>query len=99
MDLSCVQKGCRTMLEQSLVTIAPPAISMVEHASTDDQVVALWLHGRSRHTRRAYSANASRFLAFVDQPLAQVSLGSVQAFADTLSGLAASSQAQVLAAV
>jgi integrase/recombinase XerD len=84
------------MLDQSLVTIRPGEI--VNQADTDGQVLALWLHGRSKHTQRAYSAKAARFLAFVMKPLVRVSLD-LQAFADSLTGLAQSSKAQTLAAI
>src|SRR5258705_2461181 len=85
------------MLEQSLVTIRPGEI--VNQADTDAQVLGLWLHGRSKHTQRAYSAKADRFLAFAMKPLVRISLGDVQAFADSLTGLAQSSKAQTLAAI
>lgn len=85
------------MIDQSLVTMRSGAI--VNQADTDGQVLALWLHGRSKHTQRAYSAKAERFLSFSMKPLARVSLGDVQAFADSLTGLAQSSKAQTLAAI
>jgi integrase/recombinase XerD len=67
--------------------------------ATDDHLIALWLHGRSPHTQRAYRADADRFLAFVIRPLTIVTLGDLQAFADSLAGLAPSSRARTLAAV
>ncbi len=67
--------------------------------TTDAQLVDLWLHGRSDHTQRAYCSDADRFFAFVGRPLATVTLGDVQAFADSLEGLAPSSRARTLAAV
>jgi integrase/recombinase XerD len=77
----------------------PPQDAMTSQADTDAQVVALWIHGRSRHTQRAYRANAERFLSFAGKTLAQVALRDIQAFGDSLTFLAQSSQAQVLAAV
>src|SRR4030095_8261285 len=85
------------MLDQSLVTIRSGEI--INQADTDGQVLALWIHGRSKHTQRAYLAKAGRFLAFTVKPLGRVSLGDVQAFADSLTGLAQSSKAQTLAAI
>lgn len=85
------------MLDQSLVTIRSGEI--VNQADTDGQVLALWLHGRSKHTQRAYAAKAERFLEFTMKPLVRVSLGDVQAFADSLTELAQSSKAQTLAAI
>jgi integrase/recombinase XerD len=71
----------------------------VRQASTDTQLLALWLHGRSLHTQRAYRADVQRFLAFVRKPLHQVTLADVQGFADSLLGLAPASQARTLSAV
>lgn len=49
------------------------------------EIVDLWLSLKvSPHTRRAYSAEARRFLEFVRKPLAAVTLGDVQAYADRL---------------
>jgi integrase/recombinase XerD len=56
----------------------------VRNASTDEHLVSLWLHGRSPHTQRAFRADAERFLAFVARPLRSVTLGDLQAFADSL---------------
>ena len=47
------------MLDESLVTIGSTQI--VNQAEIDGQVLALWIHGRSKHTQRAYSAKADRF--------------------------------------
>jgi integrase/recombinase XerD len=76
----------------TLLTASPRA------AATDDQLVVLWLHGRSRHTQRAYRADSERFRAFVAKPLAMVTLGDLQAFADSLIGKP-SSRSRTLAAV
>jgi integrase/recombinase XerD len=56
--------------------------------TTDDQLIELWLHGRSRHTQRAYRAEASRFRRLVPKPLRAVTLGDLQAFVDALDELA-----------
>ena len=66
---------------------------------TDEQIVALWLHGRPTETQRAYRREADRFRAFVAKPLAAITLGDVQAYADTLVALAPSSQGRALGAV
>jgi integrase/recombinase XerD len=66
--------------------------------TTDAQLAELWLHGRPEHTQRAYRRDAERFLAFVARPLSTVTLGDVQAFADSLTGKP-SSRARTLAAV
>lgn len=68
-------------------------------AETDAQLIKLWLHGRSRHTQRAYLADATELLGFVQKPLSRITLGDIQAFGDSLDGLATASQHRKLAAV
>ncbi len=68
-------------------------------ASSDAQLVALWLHGRSAGTWRAYAADLAAFLAHVRRPLQAVTLGDVQAFQDTLATLAPATEARRLSAV
>jgi len=76
-------------------TMAPVG-ALPRQASSDEQLVNLWLHGRSEHTQRAYAADAERFRAYVG-PLMTATLGHIQAFADTLDG-APASRARTLAA-
>ena len=78
---------------------AMPVGTLPRQASSDDHLVDVWLHGRSPHTQRAYSADAARFWAYVG-PLSTSTLGDVQAFADALEAqnLAPSSRARTLAA-
>ena len=69
-------------------------------ASSDDEVVGLWLASfRSIHTKRGYLIDIRAFRAFVDHPFSSVSLGHVQAFAAGLSGLASASASRRLSAV
>lgn len=70
----------------------------VRQAETTEQLVRLWLHGRSEATRRAYGADVRRLLAAVGKPLAAVTLADLQDFADSLVG-APASRARTLAAV
>lgn len=79
--------------------VSPLAIRVPNTADDDGRVVALWLHGRPAETQRAYRREGDRFRAFVGTPLAAVTLGDVQAYADTLGGLALSSQRRALGAV
>ncbi len=68
-------------------------------AETDEQLLRLWLHGRPATTTRAYTADVDRFRAFVGKPLQSVTVGDVQAFADTLDGLSDATRARKLSAV
>lgn len=50
-------------------------------ASSDSQLIKLWLSLKtSPHTRRAYSSDIARFLAFAQKPLSQVTLPDLQAW-------------------
>src|SRR5207244_6441153 len=53
-------------------------------ASSDEQLLKLWLHGRSPNTQRAYGSDVSRFRSFVGKSLHAVTLGDLQDFADSL---------------
>ena len=51
----------------------------------NDELIELWLHGKSPHSQRAYRQDVSCFLAFVEmKPLPFVTLNDVQAFASAL---------------
>lgn len=72
---------------------------LVPRPSGDAQLIALWIHGRSPRTQKAYQNDAQRLLAFVGAPLPSLSLGELQAFADSLAGLAPASQHRTLSAI
>src|SRR5690242_2574222 len=42
-------------------------LSDTPRASSDDQLLEIWLHGRSSHTQRAYRADTERFRSEVDK--------------------------------
>jgi integrase/recombinase XerD len=56
----------------------------VQQANSDEQVIELWLHGRSQHTQRAYQKDIADFVQFVETPLRNMTLGQLQAYADGL---------------
>lgn len=64
---------------------AQPTV-MQTQAHTDQQLIALWLHGRPANSQRAYLADIEKFLAYVGKPLQAVTLGDLQAFVDSLTG-------------
>lgn len=66
----------------ALVTVQP----IQQQAATDNQLIALWLHGKSTHSQRAYMADVDKFLAHVAKPLQSVTLAELQSFVDTLDG-------------
>ncbi len=79
---------------------ASSAVSTDLRSFTDDEtLIAMWLHGRSRHTQRAYVHDIGRFLAFAMKPLGAIGLSDVQTFADSLADLAPATRARTLSAV
>jgi integrase/recombinase XerD len=68
-------------------------------ADSDTQLLEIWLHGRSKHTQRAYRADVERFLVSTGKPLLQVTLGDLQGFADSLGELAPASRYRTLSAI
>ena len=76
-----------------------PEAPAILQAHSDDQLVAIWLHGRSVHTRRAYYADIARFRRGAGKPLTSVTLPDLQAFADSLPSLAPASRYRILSAL
>jgi integrase/recombinase XerD len=74
---------------------------MADVANTD-QLLDLWLHGKSRQSQRAYRSDIAQFLDFVQyKPLTQVTLNDVQRWANVLviEGRSAATQNRKLAAI
>jgi len=85
----------------SEIAVSPPAEMSPEapQASSDDQLITLWLHGRSRHTQRAYLSDVDRFRNRAGKSLASVTLSDLQDFAGSLETLSPASQYRALSAV
>jgi integrase/recombinase XerD len=62
----------------------PRQLQPVQHANSDDQLIGLWLHGRSQHTQRAYQKDITDFLDNTETPLRNTTLGQLQSYADGL---------------
>ena len=80
------------------------ATEVARHASSDDQLIDIWLHGRSPHTQRAYRTDIAR-LRFgsgkrgAGKPLALLTLPELQEFANSLAYLAPASRYRALSSV
>ena len=61
-----------------------PSDLVPQQADNDEQLINLWLHGRSKHTQRAYRNDIQGFFAYVNQPLKSVKLQFLQDYADYL---------------
>jgi integrase/recombinase XerD len=75
------------------------SLARADDHSPDDKLIDLWLHGRPDTTIRAYRRDISRLRESCPSPLGEISLGELQAFADSLAGSAPSSKRRTLAAV
>ncbi len=56
-------------------------------SSDDGRTVALWLHGHATETQRAYLNDALQLLSHAKKPLAEITLGDLQNYADALDEL------------
>jgi integrase/recombinase XerD len=65
----------------------PTTIEPAEPIDPETRLLKLWLHGKSRHTRRAYLSEWRAFRNFCRVPIDQVRLDDLQAFADHLDTL------------
>jgi integrase/recombinase XerD len=65
----------------------------------DEQLVAIWLHGRPTTTRRAYGREIRKLQASIDKPLSTAELADLQRHAASLASLAVRSQALGIAAI
>jgi integrase/recombinase XerD len=65
-----------------VMVVAPSGLGPAHDGSQDAPLVELWLSLKtSPHTRRAYAAEAARFLGLVGKPLSWVTLADLQAWA------------------
>lgn len=58
----------------------------VVQASTDEQLIGIWLHGKSPRTITAYRLDIDRFMKFTGKPIKTVTIGDLQDWMDTLPG-------------
>ena len=87
--------------DEAFPAVGDALAAIPTQARSDAELLALWLHGRSAHTQRAYQRAVGRFVHSVRKPLPAVTLGDLQAFAADLEaeGLAPASRRLTLAAV
>src|SRR4051794_16880737 len=87
------------IVQQTAAQLAVTRPGGAAEASSDDQLVELWLHERSRHTQRAYRADIDRFRAGAGKPLRQITLADLQQFAKSFRDLAPASRYRTLSAI
>lgn len=83
------------------IAVSSPQDVLLEmpRPNSDDQLLQIWLHGRSPHTQRAYRADVERFRSAASKPLQLITLLDLQQFADSLHELAPASRYRTLSAV
>jgi len=82
-----------------LTAVQMPRLSRFIMTEDDENLVKLWLQGRSTNTRLAYSGDVRAFLTHAKKPLCAVTLGDLQDFADSLAALTPASQVRKLASL
>ena len=55
-----------------------------KQADNDQELIKIWLHGKSQHTQRYYKADTDRFFKFVKKQLRQIILSDLQSYSDSL---------------
>lgn len=84
--------------ETALTLTNRAALELLE--DDDTRLIKLWLHGRPANTATAYRSDVDRFRVFVaGRPLRECRLADLQAFADSLEGMAVTSRARILSSV
>jgi len=93
-------EGNERMRSDIILRSAESTGQIIRQAESDEQLIQLWLHGRSQHTQRAYMRDAQRFMESVSMPLQSVKLIDLQTFGDHLAQtLKAASVNRTLSAV
>ena len=67
-------------------TPSPIAPLPIPPDATEDQLIGLWLHGKSANTSRAYRRDIAAFRAFIGKPIRLAYLGDLQRYAEALAG-------------
>lgn len=87
------------MNDLALIRNEAPQAPALRQADNDHQLISLWLHGKAPATIEAYSLEVRRFMAYTGKPLAQATLGDLQAFMDSLAHLSLPAQARAVRVV
>lgn len=66
------------------LTIYTPQESVLPEDTSDDQLIAMWLHDKSDSTQEEYTRDIQQFREYVSVPLQHLTLPDLQAYADEL---------------
>ncbi len=70
-----------------------------QQASTDEQLIKMWLHSKASSTQKAYAREAEIFLQFVSKSLQAITIADIQDYVDEQHGLAPATVARSLNAI
>ena len=86
---------------KSIQTYLHPVTRIRSDVKDNDQILSLWLHGKSPHTQEIYSRISNELVTAINKPLQWLTLEDLQTFADYLEskGLSKSSQRTYLSAI
>ncbi len=88
------------MSEIEIASSAPTsAVAIPEQASSDNQLIELWLHGRPESTKAAYEADVRSLRVHLGSSFRSTTIGELQNWTATLEHLKPASQARKLAAI
>jgi site-specific recombinase XerD len=86
-------------MTSSVIKEVTPETLARTRADSDDQLLDIWLHGRSPHTQRAYRSDLQHFRLWIGKPIAQVTLSDLQHYTDSLTDRAPASRYRTLSAI
>lgn len=66
------------------LTIYTPQESVLPDGTTDDQLIAMWLHDKAELTQEEYARDINQFREYVSVPLQRLTLPDLQAYTDEL---------------
>ena len=64
----------------------PQSRLIPQQADNDEQLIGLWIYGRSRHTQRAYNRDIFEFLCWSEKFIRNITLSDLQRYFEHLSG-------------
>src|SRR5689334_7544018 len=74
-------------MNETSLTIYTPQESVLPEGTTDEQLIAMWLHDKTKQTQEEYTRDINQFREYVSVPLQRLTLPDLQAYADELKWL------------
>ena len=77
-------KNDHAMNDETAITVYTPQETILPSGTTDDQLIAMWLHDKAELTQEEYTRDINQFREYVSVPLQRLTLPDLQAYADEL---------------